>query len=99
VIVAAQKFQAYNLRETYHELGDYRFKIVLHPRYYKSGHDFRVELFDSSNKLMKYVVEIWGRKLNVLFRIDEAVSDGVSYVNIIRGDNQIGRLTFWIIKP
>lgn len=93
------KYQVYNIRETYHELGDYQFKVVLNPRFYRTGHDFRAEMFDSSNRPMRHVFEVWGRKLNVKFTIDETVSDGVSYVDIFRGDNKIARLNFWVIKP
>lgn len=93
------RYQVYNMRETYHELGEYQFKVVLNPRFYKSGHDFRVEMFDSSNRPMNHKFEIWGRKINITFSIDDSVSDGVSYVNIIRGNNQVARLTWWIIKP
>lgn len=93
------RYQVYNLRETYHELGEYQFKIVLHPRFYKSGHDFRVEMFDSSNKPMRFRHEVWGRKLNVDFTIDDSVSDGVARADIFRGDNRLVRLTWWIIKP
>lgn len=93
------RYQVYNMRETYHELGDYQFKVVLNPRFYKTGHDFRVEMFDSSNRPMKHKFEVWGRKINVAFTIDDSVSDGVAYVNVIKGNNQLARLTYWVIKP
>jgi hypothetical protein len=93
------RYQTYGLLETYHELGEYDFKIVLNPRFYKTGHDFRVEMFDSSNNPMKFKFEVWGRKVNVKFIIDKTTSDGVSWVNLIRGDHKLSRMTFWIIKP
>ena len=93
------KYQVYNMRETYHELGQYEFKVVLSPRFYKTGHDFKVEMFDSSRRPMNYKMEVWGRKLNVTFDIDHNVSDGVAFVNVYKGTNQLARLTCWIIKP
>jgi len=97
--MAQTRHQVYNLLETYHELGQYQFKVVLNPRYYKTGHDFKVEMFDSSNKPMNFKFEIWGRKINVDFVIDDNVSDGVAYANVMKNDNQIARLTWWVIKP
>lgn len=93
------KYQVYNLLETYHELGEYQFKIVLNPRFYKTGHEFKVELFDSSRKPMKGSFEIWGRKINVKFVIDPDVSDGIAFADIIVGNNQLGRVNWWIVKP
>lgn len=93
------KYQVYNLLETYHELGDYQFKIVLNPRFYRTGHEFRIEMFDSSNRPMNYKFEVWGRKINVAFSVNDNVSDGVAYANIMRGEKYVGRLTFWVIKP
>ena len=93
------RYQVYNIRETYHELGEYQFKVVLNPRFYRTGHDFRVEMFDSANQPMRYSFEVWGRKLNVKFVVDGGVSDGVAHADIFRGDNRVARLNYWIIKP
>jgi hypothetical protein len=93
------KYQVYGIRETYHELGQYQFKVVLNPRFYKTGHDFRVEMFDSSNRPMNFKFEIWGRKINITFEIDDYVSDGVAQATVFRGNNQLSRFTFWVIKP
>lgn len=93
------RYQVYNIRETYHELGTYQFKVVLSPRFYKTGHDFRVEMFDSARKPMNHKMEVWGRKLNITFDIDQNVSDGVSFVNVFKNNNLLARLTFWVIKP
>ena len=93
------KYQVYSMRETYHELGEYQFKVVLNSRFYRTGHDFSVEMFDSSNQRMNFKYEIWGRKLNITFVIDKNVSDGVAYVNVMKGNNKIARLSTWVIKP
>lgn len=93
------RYQVYNLRETYHEFGQYEFKVVLSPKFYKTGHEFRVEMFDSSRNKMNYKMEVWGRKLNVTFDLGPSVSDGVAFVNVFRGNNQLAQFSFWIIKP
>ena len=93
------RYQVYNLREIYHELGEYQFKVVLSPRFYRSGHDFRVEMADSANRPMRHRVDVWGRKINVSFTIDEGVADGVFHADIVRKDKTLVRLTGWCIKP
>lgn len=97
--MAITKFQVYGLDETYPELGQFHFKIVLSPRSCKSGQDFEVKLIDSDRLQMKYSLEKWGRKLNVAFVIDRNVADGVATAIIFRNGSEVGRLTFWVIKP
>jgi riboflavin synthase alpha subunit len=87
------------MRDIYHEFGQYEFKVVLNPKFYKTGHDFKVEMFDSSNNKMNFKYEVWGRKINITFDVSDKVSDGVSYVDVYRNENKLARLTFWIIKP
>lgn len=97
--MATPRYQVYSLRETYPEFGEYTFKIVLNPKFYKNGHDVSVTLLDSDRKPMKFDVKTWGRKLNVTFTIDPNVADGVSTVRILTGNQEVGRLGFWVIKP
>jgi len=97
--MATAKFQVYGLDETYPELGEFVFKIVLSPRTCKTGQDFDVNLIDSDRKPMRFNLNKWGRKLNVSFVIDRTVADGVSTAVITRKGQEIGRLSFWIIKP
>lgn len=98
-----KKFQVYNLRETYHELGEYEFKIVLHPRFFKNSHLSELVLVDSDGKEMKHETKKWGRKINCHFVIDPSVADGVSICTLQLKDDKErlvpGRLTFWVIKP
>lgn len=93
------KYQVYNLEETYPELGEYTFKIVLNPRFFKSGHGFRVVLQDSDRKPMKHSAEVWGRKINVKFDITPETADGVAQATVYRESTLICQLQFWIIKP
>lgn len=97
--MASPKYQVYGLEETYPELGAYTFKIVLNPRFYKSGVDFDVTVFDSDRKPMKFDLKKWGRKLNVTFFIEPTVADGVSFAVISKSGNEVGRLSWWVIKP
>jgi hypothetical protein len=96
------KFVVYNLRETYHELGEYEFKVVLNPRYFKNSHLSELVVFDSDRRVIQQEVNKWGRKMNCKFRIDKDVSDGVAVVELIlktERDSIPARLSFWVIKP
>jgi hypothetical protein len=95
----ASKFQVYNLHETYPELGQFFFKVVLSPRYYRDGHEISVSMIDSDRKPMNFEAKTWGRKINVHFDITPNVADGVATATLMRGSTQLGRLTFWVIKP
>ena len=97
-----REFIVYNIRETYHELGEYEFKIVLSPSKYKNAHDSDVRITDSDGNLMEFEANKWGRKINCKFKIDENVADGVSSVllDLRRHDGTLlqSRLYFWVIK-
>lgn len=99
---SVDKFIVYNLRETYHELGEYEFKVVLNPRYFKNSHNSELIVFDSDRKVIRQETNKWGRKMNCKFRIGHDVSDGVAVVELIlrsERDEHPARLTFWVIKP
>lgn len=100
---APEKFVVYNLRETYHELGSYEFKVVLNPKFFKNSHRSELTLVDSDGRPMRYEVKKWGRKINCAFTIDPSVADGVSqaYLKLLteKDDEVAGRLIFWVIKP
>lgn len=97
-----EKYVAYNLREIYHELGEYEFKIVLNPKLFKNSHESEMHLVDSDMKPMRYTVKKWGRKINCQFIIDGNVADGVSQISIllkdVNDDVTPVRLKFWVIK-
>lgn len=101
--MAQQKFVIYNLRETYHELGEYEFKVVLDPRSFRNGHFSELTCLDSDGKPMKFEVQKWGRKINCKFLIDKSVADGVANVRMDLKDDEghqhPGRTSFWVIKP
>jgi hypothetical protein len=92
------KFRVYGLDETYPELGEFSFKIVINPRFNKPGIEYDIKMIDSDRKPMKFDLKRWGRKMNVTFTIDSNVSDGVSTVIVSRASQEVGRLTFWVIK-
>jgi hypothetical protein len=98
-----EKFVVYNLRETYHELGQYEFKVVLNPKFFKNSHRSELILVDSDGKPMRFDVKKWGRKINCSFTIDPTVADGVSqaHLKLLTEKEELvaGRLTFWVIKP
>lgn len=100
--MARPGYVIYNLRDTYHELGDYEFKIVLDPRTFKNGHLSEVECFNSDGKKLEMDVQKWGRKVNCSFKIDHNVPDGVCVLKMnLRDDAKKElncRATFWVIK-
>lgn len=100
---AAEKFQVYNLRETYAELGEYEFKVVLNERYFKNSHLSELVVMDSDGKPIAFDLKKWGRKMNCTFLVEENTADGVAVARLSlrdeRGDIVPGHLTFWIIKP
>jgi hypothetical protein len=91
------KYQVYGLQENYIGLGDHVFKIVISPRF-KNGQDFKVVLLDSDSKQMQFDVNYWGRKLNVLFKVNKNTPDGLATAQVSRLNEQIGSFNFWVIK-
>ncbi len=97
--MSVESFIVQGLRETYHELGEYSFKLVLNPRRFANGHGVSLSLVDSDRKPMAADVRCWGRKVTCTFVIDGTVSDGISYVRVKNGSSEEKVLTFWVIKP
>lgn len=100
--MASSKFVIYNLRETYHELGDYGFKVVLDPKFFRNGHNSRVACVDSDGRTIPVDVKTWGRKVNCTFSIVPTVSDGVAVLTFDLEDDDghrtQGRASFWVVK-
>lgn len=96
-------YVAYNLRELYHEFGEYEFKVVLGPDVFKNSHDSSIEMIDSDGKVMSFEVKKWGRKMNCSFSIGPDVADGVATIKLSLQDEDgkihVGRLFFWVVKP
>ena len=92
----------YNLREIYHEMGEYELKIVLDPKLFKNSHMSEIVMLDPDGKSMRYEVKKWGRKMNCVFHIDENVPDGVCTVCLTlkseEGKMFTQRFSFWAIK-
>lgn len=95
-------FVIYNLRQTYHEQGEYNVKVVLNPKRFKNCHGSSIRLVDASNQPMKFELNPWGRKLNVNFTIDHSTAEGISgaYLNLIdsRGRTVTGSFMFWVVQ-
>jgi len=102
-MVSKKKLIFHNLRETYHELGKYEFKIVLNPTFFKTADEVSLRLIDSDGKSMRYDFNVWGRKVFCEFDIDQSVSDGVSFIQFdgsdANGKKFSERMSFWVIKP
>lgn len=91
------KYQVYGLLRNYIDLGKYKFKIVVSPRF-KTGADFTVQLIDADRKTMKYEVSYWGRKLNVEFEVTPETPDGIATATVCRNGEHLGTFSFWVIK-
>jgi len=92
----------FDLRQTYHEMGTYAFKIVLNPKIFKSSHESKIKLIDPDHNEVNLNVEKWGRKINCSFDIDESISNGVCLLEmgfISDKNKKINEcLSFWVIK-
>jgi hypothetical protein len=103
VVVKSLKYVIYGLKETYYELGEYEFKIVLDPKHFSNSHLSEIKCVDSDGRKMKFHFEKWGRKINCKFILDKDVSDGVSRIEMLLKDDEEHQLltksSFWVIKP
>lgn len=94
---------SYDLRDVYHELGVYSFKLVLHPKDFRNGHSLKVSCRDASGKSFPLKHEVWGRKINFEFTVDTDTPDGVSVIDLELQNNSGNRInhriSFWVIKP
>lgn len=99
---ARKPYVVYNLRETYAELGNFEFKIVIDPKFFKGGILEEIYLVDSDMKPIKHEVRKWGRKVNLSFTIDGTVADGVASCHMRfvseSGMTIPGKVIFWVIK-
>jgi hypothetical protein len=98
-----EKFVVYNLKETYAELGEYEFKIVLSPKHFRNSHPSEMTVVDSDGNPMQFELKKWGRKMNCAFLITESTPDGVASARLSLQDKEgsevKGHLTFWVVKP
>ncbi len=85
------------LHETYHQKGEYSFKIVFSQDKFHNCHDVSVEFIDPSGSAMSVDVKRWGRKMVCSFCIDDRVPDGVVAVRLTIGTKKVTR-SFWVIK-
>jgi hypothetical protein len=99
----AERFTTYGLREIYHELGTYEFKIVLNPRFFTNSHLSEISFLNPDGGPMTCSVDKWGRKINCSFTVDDGIPDGVILVNmrLVDDKEQVTnhRLTLWVVKP
>lgn len=91
-----------DLRETYHEKGEYSFKIVLNPSLFKNSLDCCLNMVDANGNAIKHDVKKWGRKVICTFNIDDKTANGISaaYVDLKDKDQKTYKelLKFWVIK-
>ena len=95
-------FVVHNLRETYHELGQFEFKVIVNPRIAKTAQALDISVCDSDGRPIAFEARRWGTKLRCKITIDETVSDGVAQaiVSIKRENGSVTRemFQFWVVK-
>jgi len=95
-------FVILDMEETYSELGEHSFKIILNPKIFKNSHDIDIKMFDPDSNPMIVDTRKWGRKVQFNFNIDKNVSNGVCIVRLhLMTDKKqelIETLHYWIIK-
>lgn len=69
-------------QDTYCELGEHTFKVVLNQHYFKNSNKVKIKLYDPSGKEMQARVDNWGRKMFVTFNITNDLSNGVAIISI-----------------
>lgn len=96
------EFVVYNLRQTYHEPGEYEFRVVLDPSVFRDSRGSELSVVDADGRPLTMTVRRWGRKMNCVFVIDDGVADGVVRVvlSLRRDDGTDVRrnVTFWVVK-
>lgn len=96
-----EKISIIDLRETYHEMGDYSFKIILNPKHFKSSHESNVCLYSTTHDIMECDVKKWGRKINCSFKIDQFMQNGVCMIEMdLIDDNGVHHKEirkFWVV--
>lgn len=87
----------YDLCETYHSCGKHEFKILL-DKSFKNGHDISIKMLDPENNSIDVDVQIWGRKINCSFIIDDSLNEGVYVIKIKLDDLLNETIQYWVIK-
>lgn len=93
-----QAIQAYGIRETYHELGEHEFRVVLDPSIDISPRECSFAAFDPDGKPMESSCRSWGSKIKCKFKFGPETPDGVAVGRLVARGEQIGRFTWWVIK-
>ena len=92
----------FDLLDTYHELKEHCFKIVLSPKIFKNSHDVMVEMLDANNEPLELDVRRWGRKINCTFDLTKSVPDGVCVIKMKASTGSGKKITetfhCWVIK-
>ena len=87
------------LNETYVECGKHSFKIILNPKKFKNGKGINIKIIGPEHEDVDVNVDVWGRKLNCDFKINEEMINGVCQVRIFDENKKINKLlSFWVIK-
>ena len=91
-----------NFRDTYHEIGEYDFKIILDKKKFKNGHDATIKMADAEKKDVSLDVKRWGRKINCHFSLSEKDPNGVYVVSFNarddKGNDVEKSFHCWVIK-
>lgn len=90
----------FDIREIYHELGKFSFKIVFNKKF-KNCFDAKVSIVDSNNNNIDLETQYWGRKINCCFLIDANSPQGVYTLKVkmdCLNETVNENFNFWVIK-
>lgn len=87
-----------NLREVYHELGEFEVRIVMSDELFSSYRDHQFLAIDSSGRRMQTRTRVWGNKIKCFFVIDGDVPDGVTTGQLIVNGHVTKTFYWWTVK-
>lgn len=96
-----QPFVVIGKRDTYHELGDHEFKLVVDTARFVP-HSSSISVVSHDGKPIDSRVRFWGNKLNCAFNLHDGLADGVARMDVQLCQRSDGRYVthpvfFWII--
>lgn len=88
-----------NVRELYHELGTYEFKVVLVRG--TAQDPVIVRVVDSDGRQIAVVQRRWGRKVLCTMALDDTMPDGIGLIlveAVVSGELERASQKFWVCK-
>jgi len=91
-----------SLKDVYAYCGEYTAKFLIDSKISLQCEKIEVKIRNSDGNNLPFTFKRWGTKLNIDFKIDDNVPDGMSVVDVILSGSskQVKeKFYFWVIKP